>query len=449
MKIGFPKIKRTMVLSFLDNICEILSNLVFLIQTFFICLEFGFLYVINYDETERFENFIKQLASLNIFYVKIFQSICNNNYLLNDKQIEFLLKYTDEVPFSSNEIDISIEHSLNTTARRIRDNLEINKHGEYLYPYKSGMISLIYKGTLNGEKVIIKVLRKNIKNRLNFALKRMDFLFKIIGYLPYIRSFQLNELIKENKDILISQTNFNNEVENINKMYSNCLSTEYVKIPKVYPEYTNDNNSIIVMEFLDGCKLEQLDEKDKDIYCEQLAKFSVKCILYNRLYHADLHPGNILFIKDTCGDRGIHKLGIIDFGIMGELTKNEQNYYFKLLTSIANTKNYEDVIDIFLHGLVEPREKIKELSETRYNLLRSELAYILNNKQTNYITSCDVFKINTKLRKYKLFLSKNFCKVELCMAVSDSVISKLSCNTSYLDYIKENVVSAFKTMNFT
>ena len=91
MKIGFPKIKRTMVLSFLDNICEILSNLVFLIQTFFICLEFGFLYVINYDETERFENFIKQLASLNIFYVKIFQSICNNNYLLNDKQIEFLL----------------------------------------------------------------------------------------------------------------------------------------------------------------------------------------------------------------------------------------------------------------------------------------------------------------------------------------------------------------------
>ena len=134
---------------------------------------------------------------------------------------------------------------------------------------------------------------------------------------------------------------------------------------------------------------------------------------------------------------------------MGELTKNEQNYYFKLLTSIANTKNYEDVIDIFLDGLVEPREKIRELSETRYKILRSELANILNNKQTNYITSCDVFKINTKLRKYNLFLSKSFCKVELCMAISDSVISQLSCNTSYLDYIKESVVSAFKTMNFT
>ena len=269
----------------------------------------------------------------------------------------------------------------------------------------------------------------------------MNFLFKLIGYLPYIKTFQLNELIKENKAILMSQTNFNNEVENINKMYSNCLNTDYVKIPKVYPEYTNDNSSVIVMEFLDGCKLEELDENDKDIYCEQLAKFSVKCILYNRLYHADLHPGNILFIKEN----GKHKLGIIDFGIMGELTKNEQNYYFKLLTSIANTKDYEDVIDIFLDGLVEPREKIKELSKTRYQILRSELANILNNKQTNYITSCDVFKINTILGKYNLFLSKNFCKVELCMAISDSVISKLSCNKSYLDYMKENVLSVFNT----
>ena len=50
MKIGFPKIKRTKVVYFLDNICEFISNIVFLTQTFFICLEFGFLYAINYDE---------------------------------------------------------------------------------------------------------------------------------------------------------------------------------------------------------------------------------------------------------------------------------------------------------------------------------------------------------------------------------------------------------------
>ena len=44
---------------------------------------------------------------------------------------------------------------------------------------------------------------------------------------------------------------------------------------------------------------------------------------------------------------------------MGELTKSEQNYYFKLLSGIANTKDYEDVIDIFLDGLVEPKENFK------------------------------------------------------------------------------------------
>ena len=165
-------------------------------------------------------------------------------------------------------------------------------------------------------------------------------------------------------------------------------------------------------------------------------------VFYIIVYTADLHPGNILFLKEN----NEHKLGIIDFGIMGELTKSEQNYYFKLLSGIANTKDYEDVIDIFLDGLVEPKERISNLSEDQYKVLRSELAYILNNKQTNYITSGDVFKINKKLRKYNLFLSKNFCKVELCMAISDSVISKLSSNTSYLDYVKENVLSSFDSM---
>ena len=442
MKLGFPKIKRNTIINIIDNVSETTKNIIFLVQTSFICFEFAFLYMINYDAVLRFENFIKQLASLNIFYVKIFQSVCTNNYLLNNTQIEYLSKYTDEVPFSSDEIDLTIEHSLNKTANRTHDNFEINKQGEHLHPYKSGMISLIYRGTINGEKVIIKVLRKNIKNRLFFALRRMNFLCKLIGRLPYIKSFQLNQLIEENKQILLSQTNFNNEVENISKMYTNCYNTDYVKIPKVYPEYTQDNNSIIVMEFLNGCKLNQLSEEDKNIYCNQLAKFSVKCILYNRLYHADLHPGNILFLKEN----NEHKLGIIDFGIMGELTKSEQNYYFKLLSGIANTKDYEDVIDIFLDGLVEPKERISNLSEDQYKVLRSELAYILNNKQTNYITSGDVFKINKKLRKYNLFLSKNFCKVELCMAISDSVISKLSCNTSYLDYVKENVLSSFDSM---
>lgn len=445
MKICFPKISQNTIINLIHNFSETINNIIFLVQTFFICFEFVFLYMINYDAVLRFENFIKELASLNIFYVKIFQSVCTNNYLLNNTQIEYLSKYTDEVPFSSSEIDLTIEHSLNKTANRIHDKFEINKQGEYLNPYKSGMISLIYRGTINGEKVIIKVLRKNIKHRLFFALRRINFLCKLIGRLPYIRSFQLDQLIEENKQILLSQTNFNNEVENISKMYSNCQNTDYVKIPKVYPEYTQDNNSIIVMEFLNGCKLNQLNEEDKNIYCNQLAKFSVKCILYNRLYHADLHPGNILFLKEN----NEHKLGIIDFGIMGELTKTEQNYYFKLLSGIANTKDYEDVIDIFLDGLVEPKERISRLPEDKYKILRCELAYILNNKQTNYITSGDVFKINKKLRKYNLFLSKNFCKVELCMAISDSVISKLSCNTSYLDYVKENVLLSFNSMNIT
>tara|TARA_B100001769_G_scaffold275316_1_gene277168 strand:- start:11983 stop:13338 length:1356 start_codon:yes stop_codon:yes gene_type:complete len=430
--------------SFVKNIQDTIENSFFILRTFLICLEYGILYIINYNPTLRFENFIKQLASLNIFYVKIFQAISTNKFILNKDQMKYISKYTDDVPFTNDDIDISFETSINKTASRLSDTFEVNKHGEYLIPCKSGMIALIYNGKLNGEKVIIKVLRKNIKKRLEYALKRIDFICNLLGLIPCINSFNFQQIIQENKEILLDQTNFKKEIGNIEKMYKNCLTTDYVRIPKAYPEYTNDNDSVIVMEYLNGVKFDEINVHDKKIYCKQLANYSIKCILYNRLYHADLHPGNILFLKEN----EKHKIGIIDYGIMGELTRTEQDYYFKLLSTLAKTSDYQDVIDIFLTHLVEPKTQISSMSQKEYKRLNSDLASILSGKKNNNITASELYKINAILNKYKLILSKNFCKVQLCMAVSDSVISELSCNNAtYMDHIKETMLSAFEILD--
>lgn len=428
---------------------ESIKNLYFLYQTFLICFEYGILHIINYDSQLCFNHFINQLAELNIFYVKIFQSICTNNFILNNEQIEYLYNFTDEVPFTSNDIDPLIEYNIKQTAKQENHIISLDKQGENLFPYKSGAVSLVYKGKLNNEEIVVKVLRKNIKQKLTNALNRIDFVCKIIGKFPYLYTLNLSQLVEENKDMLLSQVNFANEVTNIQEMYKNCLHTDYVKIPMVYPEYTNNNNNIIVMEKINGCKLNELNIDDKEIYCDVLAKFSIKCILYNRLYHADLHPGNILFLKEN--DKYI--IGIIDYGIMGHLTKDEQNYYFNLLKTLSTTTDYQDVIDIVLKGLVEPKNTVTQLNKLEYNKLRVELSYILNEELTisgpnnirgpNNITGADVFKINSKLRKHNLFLSKNFCKVQLCMAISDSVIRKLSDKTTYMNNIKNNMLLLF------
>ena len=415
-----------------------LSNIVFVLRTLFIIMEYYLLYLLDYDEKLRFENAVKQLDSLNMFYVKAFQAISTNSYLLTNDQISYLSSYTDSVPFDVNEIDPYFHTHIRKVAKRLEDKFEINKQGENLYPCKSGMVALVYTGTLNGKPVAIKVIRKNIRERMEDALNKIDFLGQIIGRFPYIRAFNINELIAENREIMIAQTDLHQEANNMNLMYKNCLYTDYVTIPKSYPEYSPEDSSFFVMDYINGCKLNEINDADKATYCLQLAKFGIKCILYNRVYHGDLHPGNILFTKDTEGNP---RLGIIDFGIMGTLTRDEQNYYYKILTAMNESKDYIDLVDLILSKLVEPKNKLMELTPNQHNKMVSELAFIFHNifSVNRNIEPSIIYDINKVLRSNGLYLSKSFCKIQLCMAVSDSVISKLSTGTTYLDNIRKVV----------
>jgi len=415
-----------------------LSNLIFVIQTIGIFMEYVVLTMLGCDEQHKFEHIVNKLNSLNMFYVKTFQAISTNSYILSNEQMSYLSKYTDNVPFTPNEIDPRFEMSIDKTASRLNDNLVIDKENGYLYPYKSGMIALVYTGTLNGRRVIIKVLRKNIRKRMEVALEKIDFLGKLLGRLPYIKELNLGDLIEENKLIMLSQTSLSTEVENIQTMFKNCLHTDYVIIPRVYPEYTNDDNSLIVMDYIDGRKLDEISQAEKETYCTQLAQFGIKCILYNRVYHGDLHPGNILFLKDELGNK---RLGIIDFGIMGELTREEQNYYYILLTTMNDSTDYVDVATLVLDGLVQPKQRIESLSPEAKSNMAMCLADIFHNacNVKRSIDTKDIYNITKILRSHNLTLTKSFCKIQLCMAVADSVIRNLSDTSTYLDNIKQVV----------
>jgi len=420
-----------------------LSNIIFLFKSLSILGEYYLLYWFNIDQQTRFENAVRQLSDINIFYTKLFQAISTNNHLLTKEQTEYLTRYTDDVPFASDEIDPSFEVEIHKISKQLNHNFEINKQGEYLIPLKSGMVSLVYTGTLNGQRVAIKVLRKNIRQKLDDALNKVDFVMKIIGKWPYIRAFNVNELISENRTILIEQTDLSNEVKNINKIYKNCLHTEYVIIPKVYEEYTAEDASFFVMDYLKGRKLNEISDEEKEVYCLQLAKFGMKCILYNRVYHGDLHPGNILFMKD---ESGVLRLGIIDFGIIGELTREEQNFYYKILKIMSNSNTYIDLATIVVNNLIEPKTTITSLSTNKYDKLLSDLVVILT-KSISVNSSFEasvIYEINRLLRSYNVALSKSFCKIQLCMAVSDSVVNKLSNKTTYLDNVKK-IVSNIET----
>jgi len=414
-------------------------NSFFVLKSFVIFFEYWFLILLRFNSINCFKYSIKKLGGLNIFYVKIFQSLSTNVNILTEEQVNFLTNYTDNVPYTDDDKDISFLETMMTISNKNNVYFTIDNINKKTYlpePINSGMIALVYSGKLNHEKIIIKVMRKDIENKLILALDGIEFLINTIKVFPFIKKLNLDVVFGENKKNLLLQTNFINEKQNMQLMSKNFKNIDYIVIPTPYEDYTELNKNIIVMNYLDGNKINDLKQDDKDEYSILMAKFGIKSLLFDRFVHSDLHAGNILFIKDNNNKL---QLGILDFGVMESLNKEEQYAFYKFFIKFSKIDNYKLLGDNFLDDFSEPKDVINKLSIYDNNTLREKLGLIaasIFNKNKN-ITAKDMYDVNAILYSYNLRLSKTFCRIQVSQIIGDSVSSNLNNKISYMENIKK------------
>ena len=102
-----------------------------------------------------------------MIYVKLLQIIAVQN-VFSSHINEFLLTYTDDVSYDDDEIDNSF---IELFPNESKENFEL---------IKSGTMSLIYKLD-KPNPLIVKVLRKNIKNKIDISISNMNFYFIFYG----------------------------------------------------------------------------------------------------------------------------------------------------------------------------------------------------------------------------------------------------------------------------
>ena len=126
-----------------------------------------FIYEINEDYVDRLAN---KLANLNLLYVKFFQAIALNNKFIDENTNRKLLKFTDNAPWTDDDID---------------ENLLLQLYFDYGLktdkPFKSGMISLVFKAYKDDQPIIIKVKRRNIESKLKDAIDNLLFFVNLIS----------------------------------------------------------------------------------------------------------------------------------------------------------------------------------------------------------------------------------------------------------------------------
>lgn len=342
--------------------------------------------MLHSDKLKMISNICHYIGKYNIIYLKVIQSISINSDLFDEKTQQFLVKYTDSVPYSLDDIDYT---SLNNLS--LFSNILIN-----YTPINSGIFAIVYKGFHNNNPIVVKLLKKNIRTKLINCIDTLSILFYFFSYAPYLKNLNLKDLLENNKEKLLGQTECQNEINNMKLFYNFYKDFEQIIIPRVFEEFTIDNDNLIVMEYIAGKKITQISNEDYVEYGEILMNMYFSDFGLHNIHHGDLHIGNILFLQEN----SIKKVAILDFGIIYTIDEYYQNLFFTILKEISFEKNYEWIYD-----------NIDELVKSSKNYNNS-LEHLNNSDKSNLKnTLIDISRYTFENRLDLLYLTKSLNKL--------------------------------------
>jgi predicted unusual protein kinase regulating ubiquinone biosynthesis (AarF/ABC1/UbiB family) len=425
-----------------------LSNSWFLTSVMGIYAKYYLTYKLSKKTQEDYNNMIKgitiKMSEKNIFFTKIFQAFANSNNLVDNELFHHFVTYTDNVKYDISEINYNGLYDLINIARNNGDDLCIDSE----IPIKSGNIALVYTGKLNGQNIIIKYRRNNIIEKFNKSMNELNLLVNICEKIPYVCDLNIKDLFEENREIMTKQLDFLNEVANIELFRDKFKDVKTICIPNVYSYFTETNPCVIIMEKLEGKRIEHILPCDKYEYSKILSKFNLKCVFYDSIYHADLHSGNIIFMKDdyiidesSYTSPGL-RIGIIDYGIIGTMTREEQNVFFmffKILVSRDHIELAKFIVESLSENIVPVNAKTcdnESIKEEILIALVNDISVVCGrvlSVDSKFFGGEEIYEINKILRTHNLQFSKFFCRVELAIAISENVCNSLATNSSYIE----------------
>ena len=390
-----------------------------------------FLYDKNYSLF--IQNITHRLASKNILYVKFFQAVSLNNNLIDGAMNQELIKYTDSVPYCSDDVDWEVITNLKAVY-----GIDFLSNTT---PINAGMISLVYKMNdgIENQEVVVKIKRVGIEDKLNDAIDKMKFMIYLLSFIPQLNHFNLLDSFNKNILILKNQLDFEQEVQNTMRMKDDCKNLKYIKIPKVYESVTKLFPNVIVMEYILGVHISKLEEPDYEPFAKLVVKYGVVSSFINGFGHGDLHAGNILFIKN--GEN--YKLGLIDFGIVLKIHEDVRNKFMGIFYDFFNKPPLE-ISNDFLSCFVEPKKVFqklpKEHKETLVQMTEKIIENVIHGSKTanqsklfEFIIHFNDYLSNNDLKKkYGLYFNDDFIKMQMGLAMAHGVCLCL-CKNNYIE----------------
>lgn len=304
----------------------------------------------------RGERVRRAFEDLGPIFVKVGQMISTRRDLLPDDIAMELAKLQDRVPpFPGEAAQKIIEKALGCPINQIFSQFDKDA-------LASASIAQVHAATLqSGESVVVKVLRPNILENIERDIDLLKTLAHLSEkYSKQARQFKPIELVNEVAQTLVDELDLRREGANASELRRNFKNSPFLYVPKVYWDYSL--NHILVIERIHGIPIHDIARlRAQQINLKKLAERSIEVfftqIFRDSFFHADLHPGNIFVSTENPEDPG---LIIVDFGIVGSLSHNDQRYIAENMIAFFK-RDYQRVAELHIAcGWLPPDTRIDQ-----------------------------------------------------------------------------------------
>jgi ubiquinone biosynthesis protein len=286
---------------------------------------------ISFSLPERLRMIFEELGPT---FIKFGQILSIRRDVLPEEYVSEFEKLQDAVPpFSYAEVARLIAEEF---GRDVKDVFE-----EFASePLASASIAQAHLArTKTGQQVIVKVQRPQIRQMILQDLAIMEHLAHLLARrIPESRRYDPVGLVEEFRKTILLELDFRREGRNADRLRQHLRDMPGIVIPQVFWEYSAPR--VLTIEYMVGQGLREAlsrSAEDRHRIAANLYEAFLKQIFEDGFFHADPHPGNLLFLPDG-------RVGLLDFGIVGRVSRDRLAGLVTILLAIME-QDVEALLD--------------------------------------------------------------------------------------------------------
>ena len=283
------------------------------------------------------------LEELGPTFCKLGQILSTRPDLLPPEFIDELAKLQDNVPpLTEEQVVVVMEQELGVPWEDVFDHVEPG-------PLAAGTIAQVHRAVLaNGEKAVIKVQRPDARELIEQDLALLDVFAAKAGDRPGLKAvIDLKAVFEHLSESLHRELDFRNEARNVQRMGEVISSFDRLAVPDLYTDFSTGR--LLVMGDVGGGPLGIApDGPIRTDAARQLLESFYKQVMVDGFFHADPHPGNLMWQPEE------DKLYFLDLGMAGEVGPELREQMMLLLMAFwQNDVGFLTDVTLMMAGAID------------------------------------------------------------------------------------------------